>query len=738
MPRGRTNVVETARSAPAESAASDFPALAATLKGFRFVDVRTVATGVILGLITSPVLGHFFGVAAATGWFATILLSQACVAISMTRLATQPDTVMTRRLALAANVLLLLSWTGASVALWLTGDPSGWVAGMSILVSLTLHVLFATQHGQKVSIVTLAVPIAPLGVYMIWAAWIEYDMWVAVLASISSLGTIASIWNVSTLTNRNTLRMREAVIETKETKDRLMFAVESIGDGYFELDLETMDYRPNPGLAGLLGMQIENLTIEGLRDRVHPDDHRETQRNLVLALKGQLRGWNHDIRVRHSEGHWMWMHQRCRVLDNGGKRTLVGTLVDMTDRKKIEDDLRAAKEAAEASSRAKGEFLANMSHEIRTPLNGVLGMAQALDSDPLTGDQREKVGIILDSGKSLMALLNDVLDLSKIEAGKLEVSPVDGDFLHTMKRTQQLFQAQASDKGLSLRMQCAIDFPDRLGYDPVRVRQCVSNLLSNAVKFTPEGAIDISVSSEPLSGVEHLVKVVVTDSGIGMSQDVQAKLFNVFTQADGATTRKFGGSGLGLAISRRLAQLMGGDLTVASEEGKGSTFTFTFRARAAAPLQALAPATAPAMRRDTQSLRGIRVLLTDDNSVNRQVVKLFLAPQGCVVSEATNGQEALDALARQLFDIVLLDVHMPVMDGQEAIQRIRASGEDWSAVPVIALTADAMTGDRERYLALGMSDYVSKPIDQRELVAKMHSVLMLSDGDTVRRSGTQG
>jgi signal transduction histidine kinase/ActR/RegA family two-component response regulator len=421
------------------------------------------------------------------------------------------------------------------------------------------------------------------------------------------------------------------------------------------------------------------------------------------------------------------MQLRCQVIEANTihGRKLIGTVVDMTAWKNIEGDLRAAKEVAENSSAAKSQFLANMSHEIRTPLNGVLGMAQALEADGLTLSQKEKVGIILDSGKSLTALLNDVLDLTKIEAGKLEISAVPGDFLHTMKRTRQLFQSTAEDKGLDLFVRYDSNFPQRLSYDPVRVRQCVSNLLSNAIKFTSQGEVEVAISAKPLESGAFTIAIDVKDSGIGMSPEVMGKLFTVFTQADGATTRKFGGSGLGLAISRQLARMMGGDITVSSQEGRGSIFHLTFKAQEAAAVAETAPTAAKAAEpKRASGLRGMRVLLTDDNAINRQVIKLFLAPQGCEISEATNGKEALDKVASGEFDIVLLDVHMPVMDGKEAIKRIRAN-EKWQNLPVIALTADAMSGDREKYLALGMTDYVSKPVDQRELVAKMHAVLRL-------------
>jgi CheY-like chemotaxis protein len=301
---------------------------------------------------------------------------------------------------------------------------------------------------------------------------------------------------------------------------------------------------------------------------------------------------------------------------------------------------------------------------------------------------------------------------------------VPGDFLHTMKRTRQLFQSTAEEKGLDLFVRYDSNFPQRLSYDPTRVRQCVSNLLSNAIKFTAHGRVEVAISAKPGPGGDYMVAVDVLDTGIGMSEETVSKLFTVFTQADGATTRKFGGSGLGLAISRQLARMMGGDITVSSTPGKGSTFHLTFKAQEALPeanTKAEPTRTAEPAKR---GLRGLRVLLTDDNAINRQVIKLFLAPQGCDISEATNGKEALDKIAQGEFDIVLLDVHMPVMDGKETIQRLRAN-QRWANLPVIALTADAMSGDREKYLALGMTDYVSKPVDQRELIAKMHKVMGL-------------
>lgn len=402
-----------------------------------------------------------------------------------------------------------------------------------------------------------------------------------------------------------------------------------------------------------------------------------------------------------------------------GRRAAISS--DISDLREREKELKIAKRRAEAASEAKSSFLANVSHEIRTPLNGMLGMAQVLSSSLLSSEQREQVEAILDSGKTLVALLNDVLDLSKIEAGKLEIAPVDNDLSHLLRRLYKLWSPTAEEKNIELTLDLAASLPARLRFDPVRVRQCVGNLMSNAVKFTEAGEVNVHVSVPKTGPNAGLVQVRVRDSGIGMDAATVARLFAPFTQADGSTSRRFGGTGLGLSIARKLAQMMGGDIAVTSAPGEGSVFTLTFAAEQAAD-EAPVARVEIGSRSAPRPSRKLHVLVVDDVALNRKVARLFMEHQGWSVAEAAHGGEALTQLAAQTFDVVLLDVHMPVMDGPQTLVQIRASGQAWAQVPVIALTANAMSGDRERYMALGMDGYIAKPIDQREMFAEIGRV----------------
>lgn len=424
------------------------------------------------------------------------------------------------------------------------------------------------------------------------------------------------------------------------------------------------------------------------------------------------------VDVRTADGHFF----SATFQPVSGNR-YVAVWVDVSELRQREIELEISRGLAETANDAKSAFLANMSHEIRTPLNGILGMTQALARSNLKQEQREQVDVILDSAKMLKALLDDVLDLSKIEAGRMELAPVDQDFRQVLQRQHWLWRPRAEEKGIGLRLEVDDNVPAHLRFDPTRVGQCISNLVSNAIKFTKKGEVVIHVSAvEKACGVG--VAIAVADTGIGMESDTVERLFTPFTQADGSISRRFGGTGLGLVITRKLARVMGGDVRVRSDPGKGSVFTLTLIAQ---PPEA-PPHPSTLMHHEQElhhsgSFKGKRILLVDDHPLNRRVARLFLDPEDFVVTEAEDGMQALARLSEQEFDLVLLDVHMPVLDGIETLKRIRASQEPWKNVPVIALTADAMSGDRERYLAHGMNGYLSKPIEQRDLMSEMTRLL---------------
>jgi signal transduction histidine kinase/ActR/RegA family two-component response regulator len=394
--------------------------------------------------------------------------------------------------------------------------------------------------------------------------------------------------------------------------------------------------------------------------------------------------------------------------------------------KRMREELRAALATAELASCAKSDFLANMSHEIRTPLNGVLGMAQVLEATSLTPDQRDHLRVIRESGDVLITIIDDVLDLAKIEAGKTDLRPAPQALAAVLQGTIALFASRAAEQGTRLRFKPDADLPEAVVYDSVRVRQCLANLVSNAVKFTKDGNVDVTLAASPDVGGGWVIRITVQDTGIGISPEALDSLFHAFSQAGSATPGEFGGTGLGLAISRRLARMMGGDITVTSAPSAGSCFVFTFEALAVAtggPRVVVEPGGPTG----GANLSGLRVLVVDDSAVNRRVVIGMLRPLGVVCAEAEHGGHALDALATAQFDLVLLDMHMPVMDGETTLKAMRLGSAPTSLTPVIALTADITSARPEQYIALGMQGFLPKPVRRADLCAKIADVVNVAD-----------
>jgi PAS domain S-box-containing protein len=426
--------------------------------------------------------------------------------------------------------------------------------------------------------------------------------------------------------------------------------------------------------------------------------------NRLMAERGQVDGLEVGFRregVRTGTG-LLW----SRTVQIGSRRHYLGFFLDITERKQMEVELRRARVAAEAAVRAKSEFLANMSHEIRTPLNGVLGLSTLLESEEMPENMQSMIRLIRESGEQLGRVLDDVLDYSKIEFGRLDLAHEPFSLHDCLQWSIGLYQKTAREKSLDLSLAIEPEVPPVLVGDPTRVRQIVANLISNAVKFTETGRVEVraGVESGDAGLGKYLVRVAVTDTGIGIPADGTALLFHSFSQVDPSTSRRFGGTGLGLAICKRLVEMMGGRIGVTSRPAEGSTFSFTFRAGVPEPGSVAGPT------RSGGPPPGLRVLVVEDNLVNQTVIRCMLEKLGYHPDVVSDGLSAVRAAGAKPYHVILMDVQMPGIDGMEATRRIRLLPGEAAQVPVVALTASATLEDRDACIGAGMNEYVAKPL----------------------------
>ena len=523
------------------------------------------------------------------------------------------------------------------------------------------------------------------------------------------------------ITSYDVTEMVEALERTERSEERLKLAMEIA-----EIHVWELDYRR----AELIKVGAEDTFF------TEPKTYAELARNIWSTLdprdvENVKAEWDRHLtegtpyhpeyRVIRADDKEVWVHGAVRYLtdENDKPLRMIGAIQNITERKKSEGALVKAKEEAEAATRAKSAFLATMSHEIRTPLNGVLGMAQAMAMGELTDQQRERLDVVQQSGEALLSILNDVLDLSKIEAGKLELEDAEFDIGELARGAHATFEATAQAKGLSFEL--TVEKRARGVYrgDPVRVRQILYNLVSNALKFTDNGKVKVTVGR----AAKALV-LTVQDTGIGIAPEQISSLFQKFEQADASTTRRFGGTGLGLSICRDLAEMMGGSVSVESAPGEGATF------RAELPIvrvstQPMAPLLVAAEPAAPMEGRAIRVLAAEDNGMNQLVLKTLLNQVGVDPVMVPDGRAAVLAWEREPWDLILMDVQMPIMDGPTAtgVIRAREKAEGRARTPIVALTANAMAHQVIEYKSAGMDDFVAKPIEASRLYTVIQAAL---------------
>ncbi len=465
-------------------------------------------------------------------------------------------------------------------------------------------------------------------------------------------------------------------------------------------------------LVNMLGYDMSDpnlFSAQWWENLLHADDRERALTYIQERREGKSNKRQIEYRLKHKQGHYLSLLITSHVADCQPLNNYLGTVVNINSYRVLQDQLERTIEEAEKASQTKSKFIASLNHELRTPLNGVMGMANLLMDTQLDERQRQYVETILSSTNMLLTLVNDVLDVSKIASGKLEIEKVEFNLITILSNTQNILKSLTVSKGLDFSYEVAPDVPVNLIGDQVRLQQILVNLINNAIKFTDQGYVKVFVQLNSTDSDHVALHFRVSDTGIGIPAEVIPKLFQDFTQASAATVRTYGGTGLGLSICKKLVALMGGDIGVQSSMDKGSTFWFTL------PFPTAAAASDPTLLDQNVNLPHLNVLVAEDNIINQQVIQGILQNLGQTVTIAKNGVDALARLEQDKFDLIFMDINMPEMDGIVATQKIRGL-DDKKELPVIAFTADTMTTSKQEFMDMGFTDVASKPIIKQEII----------------------
>lgn len=501
------------------------------------------------------------------------------------------------------------------------------------------------------------------------------------------------------------------------SEDKYRSIIENLELGLLEVDMQGFIVKAYPQFCLLTGYSAEELKGK-LPESLLIDE--ESRTVIAHQMEKRQRGQSsvYEMELIRKDGTRIWVIVSGAPYYNE-KNEMAGTVgihLDITARKQMEKELIQANEIAEKSLRSKDLFMANMSHEIRTPMNAIIGMSRLLADSDLSEKQQDYVQAIQTSSENLLAIVNDLLDFSKLEAGKMELELIPGDLRKTIHSSTQLLDLKIAEKGLLFEKHIDLQLAPHYLFDPTRLNGVLTNLLDNAMKFTQSGKICLDVRVEEQQEDSDVIAFEVRDTGIGIPEDKLPGIFDSFVQAESSTTRKYGGTGLGLSIAKDLVHLMGGELRVRSEVGRGSLFHFTLRFTKSCDLTPV-----PEQTYDQRTIEGLRILIVDDNKINRFMAQTILEQWNASVVSAENGAEAVDLLKQQAFDLVLMDMQMPVLDGLQATVIIRNVLK--LDLPVIALTANAVKGEAEKCLEAGMNGFISKPFKQEDLLQAISDVL---------------